>query len=350
MPNPPLVSTNANTCWLLLAGQAEPRHLSDIVVAVQALRERGVPDANIFVFAEHQLLARHLTPYGVTRVFPARALVTEAPKIAGFELAVLVVTGHGDGAGISMNAGGSMNPAGVLAAVRSCPGIKAGVVVLCQCFAGLFHYADADKVPGAADLCVLGATNLNPSLSFTSNTPAFVKKADGSPAFPNWEANVFMFRLFEWLVQPQDVDGDGLFTLMDAHKHAGVKSNDDLRDVKRRQHAAIGELESNVLRKVRELTSAMASQDPQRFQNSLLALVAADELLSSALENLHLLQEPWILNARLAKQIEFPRPVTAAAAAQQQPATGAPSDATAPASAPAPAPVSPGAAVPQTGP
>lgn len=317
---------------------------------MQALRERGVPDTNIFVFAEHQLLAAHLTPYGIKGVFPVRDLLTHSPKIAGFELAVLVVTGHGDNGGISMNTGASMNPAEVLAAVRSCPGIKAGVIVLCQCFAGVFHYADADKVPGVADLCVLGATNLNPSLSFTSNTPPFVKKADGSAAFPDWTANVFMFRLFEWLVHPHDVDGDGLFTLMDAYKHAGVKSNDDLRDVKRRQHAEIGELESNVLRNVREFRAALLSQDQQRMQNSVLALVASDEILSNALEQLHLHQEPWILNARLAKQIEFPRPV--AAAAQQQPATAAPSGATAPppALAPAPAPVSPGAPVPQTGP
>lgn len=285
--------TPANTCWVFLSGSSEARHLHDVVFANDVLRKRGVSAQNILVFTDHPAYQLHLSPYGINNTFPCGDIAKELSQRQGFEFVVVVVTGHGDPSGITVGTGASINPAAISAAVRGCPGIKAGIIILGQCFAGLFNYIDAGT--SAPPLCVVGATNLNPSLSSLANLSAALKKSDGSDGLQSWVANIFLLHFFSWLHASRDVDGDGRSTLMDAYRHAGVHANTDLRDTKRDLHLRVEPLRTRLV----DLTKQSMTPATQ------LQVQAIGQQLAQALESLYLHQEPWILNAYLAMSIQF---------------------------------------------
>ncbi len=297
-PRASIVSSNTNTCWVFVAGAADPRHLFDIIFCVHVLRTRGVPDSSIRVFTDHPATSAHLSPFGISSVLPTRLVTTELASLSGFELLVVVVTGHGDPAGISVKEAVSINPTELITSARSCPGIRGGVIVLGQCFAGVFNYTDAGLDPEKTPLCLVGATSLNPSLSNTLRLPTAVKTLDGSGALTEWQANIFIVRFFEWLLAPQDVDGDGRWTLMDAYKHASAMSNRDLRQGKRESHHRVAQIQADLA----QPTPALP------LQQQLLSLLALRQNLDMAFEILYLHQEPWVLNAIFAREIEFPLP------------------------------------------
>jgi hypothetical protein len=285
--------TTTNTCWVFLSGSSEARHLHDIVFANDVLRKRGVPTQNILVFNDHPADQLHLAPYGIINTFTSGDLARELAKRQGFEFLVAVVTGHGDPSGISTGSNSSINPAEISAAVRGCPGIKAGILILGQCFAGLFHYINAGT-PNPP-LCVVGATNLNPSLSSLVTLRAALKKIDGSDGLQSWIANIFLLHFFAWLITPRDVDGDGRSTLMDAYRHSGVHANSHLRETKRTLHMEVERLRIQV--------GGLSSQPLTPATQ--LQIQAIGQQLEQALESLYLHQEPWILNAYLATSIQF---------------------------------------------
>lgn len=325
----PVVSTPSNTCWAFVAGEAEPRHLSDIIFGVYALRARGVPDSSIFVFTDHPASAQHLAPFGITQVATTRAVTTDLARPSGFEVLVIVVTGHGDHVGISVAGGTSINPTELLAAARSCPGTKAGVIILGQCFAGVFNYTDAGLDRSKIPLCLVGATNLNPSLSSSLTLPSAIQPTNGAGnPLLEWQANIFLAHFFQWLMDPRDVDGDARCTLTDAYKHSGVMANQDLRTQKRRCQHQIAEIQA-------QLTLPSDSPMPQ----VLLAIAALRRRLDDTYEVLYLHQEPWVLNSVFAKEIEFSRPARAAITVAPTATTTVPGgQPVVPAAAPAPAP------------
>ncbi|SEU32231.1 hypothetical protein [Stigmatella erecta] len=290
---PPFNIDAANTCWVFLSGSSEARHLHDIVFANDVLKKRGVPSQNILVFTDHPAYQLHLAPYGITNTFSSGAIASELAQRKGFKFVVAVITGHGDPSGISVGTGASINPAEISAAVRGCPGVQAGIIILGQCFAGLFNYINAGT--GEPPLCVMGATNLNPSLSSLVGLSAAVKKSDGSDGLQSWVANIFLLHFFAWLHVPRDVDGDGRSTLMDAYRHAGVHANTHLRDTKRNLHLIVEPLRTQVV----ELSKQPLTPVTQ------LQVQAIVQQLDQALESLYLHQEPWILNAYLAASAQF---------------------------------------------
>lgn len=330
MPPKRVVSTPLNTCWVFVAGEAEPRHLSDIVFGVYALRTRGVPDTSIFVFTDHPASAAHLAPFGINQVAATRAVTTDLCRISGFEVLVIVVTGHGDHVGISVAGGTSINPTELLAAARSCPGISAGAIVLGQCFAGVFNYTDAGLDRSKVPLCLVGATNLNPSLSSSLTLPSAIQPAHGAGnPLLEWQANIFLAHFFQWLMNPRDIDGDARSTLTDAYKHAGVMANQDLRIQKRLcQH------------RVAAIQAELAVPSSLPVGQMLLAITALRRRLDDTYEVLYLHQEPWVLNSVFAKEFEFALPAHAAAAT-----AAAPSNPAGSASTPATPPTSPAAMV-----
>lgn len=316
----PVVSSSNNTCWALIAGHADPRHLYDIIFAVHALRKRGVPEDRIWVFTDHPAKLAHFTPYGITNVVPTHELASTMPTLPASEVVMVVATGHGDPDGISVEVGPSVNPTQLLTAVRACPGVRAGAIVLSQCYAGLFNYVDAGDHPEGLDVCLIGATRLNLSLSIPTTLPAPVKMLDGTDGLSKWAANVFFVGLFEWLLNPRDVDGDGRCTLMDAYKHAAVKANEVLRGQMQQLHLRVGELQAQLRQLESTLQTAIASlqttiaqagqpwsiaQLPTAAQKDFLAWGATQQQLEQEMANLYVHQEPWVLHARLASAIEF---------------------------------------------
>lgn len=149
-----------NSCWIFVSGSTEDRHLYDIVIGIDCLRKKGVADDNIFVFTDHPEKHVHLPLYNVTKnVYTTADLKTTLPQIKGFEVAVTVVGGHGSPSGITVQ-GANITPQELIDSIRSIPGIKAGVAILGQCYAGLFNFTNAGS--GDPQLVVIGSTILIP--------------------------------------------------------------------------------------------------------------------------------------------------------------------------------------------
>jgi hypothetical protein len=317
----PLASTNSNTQWVFVAGKAEPRHLFDIIFGVHALRRRGVPDSSIWVFADHPATIQHFGPYGISNVFPVSEFAGKLPRLPPAELAVVVVTGHGDHAGICVEGGPSINATQLLGALRACPGVRGGVVLLGQCYAGLFNYTNAGLDPDAVHICLIGATSLNLSVSNHTTLPAPLKLKDGTDGLSQWIANDFVVRFFEWMLNPRDIDGDGRYSLMDAFKYASVMTNEVQRAGKGDNHILVGFLQPEVVRLEQALQQAHAAgADPKAIHSLMLEHGAKFQRLKEVLQNLYVHQEPWILHARFASAIELAGPALLAVASHPAPA------------------------------
>lgn len=285
------------TAWVFISDSDEPRHLHDIVYAIHVLRDRGVPDDDIGVFTDHFAAASYFQPFGFSNICPLDDLAGDLSLITGYTSVVVVVTGHGraDGIGTSRR---TITPYGLLAAVRAVPGLDVGVLVLCQCFAGIFDRLDARSAP---ELVLLGATNLNESLSRRVALPKPIVDANGAPALDGWVANIFAFDFFAWIGLPSDVDGDGALTIMDAYKFAGARSNQRLLRLKSELYLDALQLAESL----KWLAVKRSAEDPFSTTRLKLQLDAVRVQLQQTLEMLYLHQEPWILNADLARRISI---------------------------------------------
>lgn len=282
-----------NSCWIFVSGSTEDRHLYDIVIGIDCLRKKGVADDNIFVFTDHPEKHVHLPLYSVTKnVYTTADLKTILPQIKGFEMAVTVVGGHGSPSGITVQ-GANITPQELIDSIRSIPGIKAGVAILAQCYAGLFNFTNA----GSEDpqLVVIGATNLNPSLSDGVTLKQAIPKTDGEN-LQSWVANIFLLYFVMWLKDPVDVDGDGRFTLMDGYKYAGVHANEHLRSIKSSIHFEIEALKASQMQVL-----SKAPDKPDAVY--LLKVHSLQRRINMTVDQLYLHQEPWILHSNFAREI-----------------------------------------------
>lgn len=292
----------AQTLWTFLSCGTEPRHLQDIVFAVHVLRLRGVAWKDILVFTDHPAPEKYLQPFGIHNAFPVAELAAQLSGAAPHSSVVLTVTGHGSPTGLGD--GTAVTPSGLCSSIRKVPEVAICVVVLAQCFGGVFNYLDATRQP---PLVIIGATNLNASLSTLISLAKPIVQEDGAPGLVAWLANLFMFFFFTWIQSPHDIDGDGELNLVDAYKFAGVVSNLRLQNLKTRLFR-----EAELFRRQCEQTQEAAAKfdgtpdagtPPHKL--ALLEAETAQKKLQTTLENLYLHQEPWILHANLARTIQF---------------------------------------------
>jgi hypothetical protein len=288
----------------------EARHLDDIIYGVDVLRSRGVDSADILVFVDHPTPAAHLDPYGVANVFPAAELGTRLAQSTPHASVVLIVTGHG--CEIGLGDGSQLRPANLCSAARSVPDARICVLMMGQCFAGIFNFVDCYGTP---PLIVIGGTNLNLSVSLPLNLKHPVLQTNGKVGLANWSANLFAFHFLGWIRSPIDIDGDGALTLLDAYRYAGAVSNGQLRQFKalvfRQAHAqerALSEAEGQ-LHSVQAVIQAAGGQAlPTQLQEAAtlkLKIKALSTSLQNTLEGLHLHQEPFLLNANVARTVHL---------------------------------------------
>jgi len=281
--------TVKNTLWVFVSSSQEPRHLHDVAFAIDSLRYRGVSERDILVFVDHPTPQQYLAPYGIEALFRLEHLLPRLSASAGYEHVFATVAGHGNISGLGPGPVPSVRPNELLKGIRSVAGAGHATLLLSQCYAGIFNLLDATAKP---EIVTIGATSLNPSLSMTIELDRPLKQRNGEQGIARWSANLFMLAFFNWLRHPTDVDGDGLMSLVDAYKHAGAATNEQLRSAKARlfmQIRKIGE----------ELERARSGAE------SGLAVEAIELKLGRSLENLYLHQEPWLLHANLARKIEF---------------------------------------------
>lgn len=281
-----------SSLWLFLCSSAEPRHFSDIIFGVNALKIKGVPSENIKVLVDDPAADLYLTPYGVSNVFQLSSAISILAALTGYSSVVAIVGGHGSLDGIGRPP--FVLPASPLIdAIRSIPEIAFGVVILTQCFGGVFNYLAANTQP---ELAFVGATTLHPSLSLGISLKTPITSSDPSISLKNWSANIFGYTFFEWLLSPKDVDGDNAISLVDAFKYSGKVSNDYLRDVK----IQLFERCQDLSRRLHDARHSVQLGNLQQFE-----VDAIGRQLQEALNLLHISQDPWILHANLARKIIF---------------------------------------------
>jgi hypothetical protein len=283
---------NDKSLWLFLCSSAEPRHFSDIVYGVNALTAKGVPPDNIAIFIDDPTAELYLVPYGIDNIFQLSDIASILASREGYSNVVAIVGGHGSLDGIG-GPGFTLPASPLIDSIRSIPEVSFGVIILTQCFGGVFNYVSANAKP---ELAFLGATNLHPSLSLGISLKDPISSIIPSICLKDWSANIFSYSFFEWLSSPNDVDGDGLVSLIDAFKYSGKISNDYLRYAK----IQLFQRSQDLSRDLYSAQEGVRLGNPQQFQ-----VDAISRQLQEALDLLHISQDPWILHANLARRIVF---------------------------------------------
>lgn len=277
-----------NTSWVFVAGDANTRHLEDIIFSVWILLKKGIAKEKIFVFTDHPKAKVQLKELDIdSQVHDLGTLEASYTGLISSEHTVVCVTGHGGQRGIPIGKTNAIFAHKFIQVIRSPQSLKSVTLLLCQCYAGVFNYLDVRNDP---KVCILGATNLHLSLSFqiTLNNPIVI---DGKTILHSWVANIFMWKFFMWVNQAIDIDGDTHITVLDGYKFAGVLSNDDMRIIKRIQSQNIESLKT-------QIQNCTPTSDPSgQIKKGL------ESALDEAINFLYLTQEPWILYPDLGRNL-----------------------------------------------
>ncbi len=293
------------TKWVMFlpcsAPEADFRHVVDLVFGVMCLERSGVNPHDIFIYIDSP--ARNFD--GAFASASLHGFVSK-PTSAFFndlhdndyDNLVMFVTGHGSPDGI--DAAQPITPNQLLTALKNTQNLKNAIIYLGQCYAGTFNFVNAGKKSkddSSPDVIFVGATNLQESLSH-GTTEVFLNDLQ----FP-WSANVFLLHVFKWISSPTDVDGDGINTVMDSYKHAGIFTNAINKKIKNDGFSDLLDMHAECGR-LRALASVQSGDAQVDFQNAL-DLDASQVKFGNLLSIHHVHQECWILNSRPAQLIEF---------------------------------------------
>ena len=297
--------------WIFLSAQTELRHLNDIVLGVDSLKKIGVPQSNIYIFADQMRTSLELAVYGITdNIYKTSEFTEEKLKTIENEYAFAIVTGHGSELGLPLSPPISLTPHEFNLRLRSIKNLKTAISIMGQCYAGIFNFVEAYSDP---KLVVLGGTNLNLSLSLqVSITPPIPGKmteinekgeeVEVDKNLDIWAANTFLYYFFEWIRHHVDIDGDGKNTVMDLYKYAGAKASDELRKSK---SELVNEIKMDESTQLASLVKMKNEKDTKESTQMLVDIHAAQTYLNNKLEILYNHQEPWILNSNYARVIEL---------------------------------------------
>ncbi|MGZ3775301.1 MAG: hypothetical protein ACXVCN_16360 [Bdellovibrio sp.] len=292
----PHVLTKEKVSWLFLTCSFEKRHVEDIVLGVDCLRTVGVPDGDIHIFSDQPEKQVILGLYNIIQnVHDLQNFRSVLSSLSGYEFVVLVIGGHGTKEGLE---GTNFKIASqeLVDCLRTIPEIKAGAVIVGQCYAGLFNYLNVGDID--PQFVIMGSTNLNPSLSDKADLDKPIKSITGQHDLQSWAANIFLLNFFIWIKKPVDVDGDRKKSLLDAYKFAGTHSNEQLRVAKGQLHYSVEVLKSQQMER---LMHAPSPQMPMLYLKHMVEVSAAQRSIQQQLDMLYLNQEPWILHSQFAR-------------------------------------------------
>ncbi|WP_440707133.1 hypothetical protein [Klebsiella pneumoniae] len=301
--------------------EAEARHVLDLAYGVLCLERAGIQPQDIFIYIDSPNV-NYDSIFNIASTYPyvsksSSEFFSDMDNNI-YENLVIFVTGHGGPYGL--DAPESISPNKLISSLKSTPNLKNAIVYLGQCYAGTFNYVNAGKGRGESlDIILVGATNLNQSLS--CGTAEFFLNPDIQ--IP-WLANVFLLYVFKWMSSPQDIDGDGIYTIMDSYKFAGVFSNEANKQFKTKGFVNVMDMLQDYVKardllkeKVAAQSLAEAGVGTESNANPITDDNADDDLdvevdckakediylARLALHHVH--QECWILNSRPAQTIEF---------------------------------------------
>ena len=296
----------SRTKWVLFLSSSEPdpedRHIHDLVHGLMCLESAGISPNDIFIYVDgaNRQNIRNLFSIATINQYVIASTDTFFLDLRDnrHENLVMFVTGHGSEAGI--DAVVPITPYMLMNALKAAPGLDKVVVYLGQCYAGVFNYVNAGRGRGrdqnGPDVILIGATNLHESLSSSTQEQ-----------FPNgnlhWVANLFLLHVFRWISAPHDIDGDGLNTIMDSYKYAGIGSN---KLNKLSKTNSFGQMvDTHIMHKQAVQVASVRTGVPQVDSQNQLRLMAVRSQYYNLLSVNYVHQECWILNSYPAQQIEI---------------------------------------------
>jgi len=285
--------TKDNTLWVFLSCSQDERHIKDIIFGALVLQSLKVQNENILIFTDFNNAEIHFRPLGLEdNLDDPLNLSSKLSKKRNCRYFVLVVTGHGHHQGIHHRKDSFITPDGILKSLRKTEA-EAGVVLLGQCFSGIFNFLDVTK---NVHMAIIGATNLDFSFSGSIAVDPPAKDTNGNVILNSWEANLFLLQFFKWLAKKIDIDGDGKFSLMDAYKCAGTLASGQIMDFK-----TIITKEIYPLRKKIDILKDNKDRTPDED----LELDSKEKELVLAIKKRFINQEPWVLHANFIRNVFF---------------------------------------------
>lgn len=297
----------------------EERFINDIRFGLKVLEYKGVEPKNIKVFIDGQintLKASFGNELDINEIKQVSSMEEEL-KNSNYENVILFTTGHGDEFGLTTeNKSNSISPYKLISIVRSIQNLKRGLLIISQCFAGIFNYIEAkpNKNSDLAELCIIGSTGFEKSLSLS--TDAFISQTEreilSKLSLENWVANIFLFYFFVWLYSPEDIDGNNKLTAMDSYKFASLKTNQTLNKLKIEYSYSMAEW----VEKYKHFKQSLEEIYPnivqfpdslnQNFRDYLeMQNFLCKKNIDEQISILYTHQEPFILHSTFAQKLQF---------------------------------------------
>lgn len=309
-----MVITSSNTHWIFICAilSEDPddgnpyRHVIDVTVGLNTLINiLNVPKENVSFLLDTQVVSLKQHEKLLNYVDKVHGVDDFSSVIHSNNLPNLIVLVYGHGSIHGLDAYTNITPFHFVNTLQSRQNLEAGIVVFGQCFSGIYNFVDLranNSETSNAQLCFLGASNLNSSISSTSI------REEGEVQKLTWTANLFMLFFFDWLYRKGiDIDGDTKYTLMDAYKYAGGKASENLLLAKEpctaelyRAQKRLDEIEQEYLNKPTNQEDLASFEAKYEIDKKTI-----QKIIKNNTNIKHTIQDPWFLNANKAREIEF---------------------------------------------
>jgi hypothetical protein len=300
---------NNHTRWIFLlpaSPEAEERHIYDVAYGVFCLEKKGIEPEDITIIIDGDkdriMALLQIASTNQYQIYNSSDLNVILQSNTHDNI-IFFVTGHGSINGLASNP--PIKPYQFLRAIRTAPNLRYAVIYLGQCYAGIFNYMIVKNFSQKgktqtkeAPVVIIGATNLYESIS-TETTEMF------NNSKKSWNANMFLLNLFQWILAPIDVDGDSKYTVMDSYKCAGINTNDLYKRIKLTDNIRTRNISFDIDRLIIDCEKLKSNNKIKEYNIKNLQLCALKKIYEDSLNMRFNHQEPWILNATLAHDIEF---------------------------------------------
>ena len=291
-----------STRWFFMlpsSKEAEVRHIYDIAFGARCLLSKGITYESIVFIIDNYSKAKIDTVFAnlelqtPLKIYKSNQ-IDEILENNSYKNAVVFITGHGSPSGLDSE--NPIKPYPLYKKFQTAPTFRRVVFFLGQCYAGIFNQMPLSSHLGLkkeehnsrCNIVAIGATGLYSSISTTMQLKDI-----------KWSANIFLMYIFNWIMNPLDVDGDGNFSVMDSFKYATIRTNEALIDIKKQDNLQTLIQQSSLQSCVERLCKDTITEDEK---NDLMLQI---EALEKMLKIRYITQEPWILNTQIAMNTNF---------------------------------------------
>ena len=277
------MNISSNTIFLFIitsSRNVEDRFLYDAEYCIKSIRSKGVELANIIVATdtEFNLVCAKCPAVNGVSFITSEQIPSTIENLQGDNL-IVVTDCHGTIQGI--DAQNAILPHTITEAVKNNQSFQNILVFFGQCYAGIYNWVDVRH--DHKSIVYIGATGFNTSLSCElKNT--------------TWCANISVMAFLKWLLNPIDIDGDGCQTVMDLFKYIAYVTNSVTHEIEKLQT-------TRLIDKIAEfkLLDVLKQQGDTSEEMKQLEKAAVEALKNYSVPH----QDPWLLNAFSAQQIQF---------------------------------------------